>query len=103
LAGSDCAAIFLRDVLDHGFFPNARAPSGGKVPDDRPIDGVDQTDLLLGRSDTGRRDALLTFIALNSSPYAGSSSARILPTWLRAAVAGAGRISFRERGAAPHL
>ena len=52
----------VRDVLDHGFLPDTRAPGGGKVPDDRPIDGVDQTDLLLGASDTGRRDALLTFV-----------------------------------------
>ena len=36
--------------------------ANGKVPEDRPIDGVDQTDLLLGTSDTGRRDALLTFV-----------------------------------------
>jgi arylsulfatase len=36
--------------------------TGGKVPNDRPIDGVDQTDLLLGTSDTGRRDTLLTFV-----------------------------------------
>ena len=32
------------------------------MPDDRPIDGVDQTDLLLGRNDTGGRDHLLTFV-----------------------------------------
>ena len=44
------------------FFPTLAAFAGGKLPDDRPIDGVDQSDLLLGRSDTGRRDALLTFV-----------------------------------------
>jgi arylsulfatase A-like enzyme len=44
------------------FFPTLARLTGGKVPDDRPIDGVDQTDLLLGKSDTGRRDALLTFV-----------------------------------------
>jgi arylsulfatase len=32
------------------------------VPDDRPIDGVDQSDLLLGRSDAGRREHLLIFV-----------------------------------------
>ena len=36
------------------FFPTLARLAGGKVPDDRPIDGVDQTDLLLGASDTGR-------------------------------------------------
>src|SRR5215212_8610549 len=43
------------------FFPTFARLAGGKMPDDRPIDGVDQTDLLLGASDTGRRDTLLTF------------------------------------------
>jgi arylsulfatase len=32
------------------------------VPDDRPIDGVDQSDLLLGGNDSGRREYLLTFV-----------------------------------------
>ena len=40
------------------FFPTFAHLAGGKVPDDRPIDGVDQTDLLLGKSDTGRREQL---------------------------------------------
>jgi arylsulfatase len=62
LAGSDRTEIIVCDDLDHGFLPDACAPGGGKVPDDRPIDGIDQTDLLLGRSETGRRDALLTFV-----------------------------------------
>ena len=43
------------------FFPTLAHVTGGKVPDDRPIDGVDQTDLLLDASVT-RRDSLLTFI-----------------------------------------
>jgi hypothetical protein len=34
------------------FFPTFAHLVGGKVANDRPIDGVDQTDLLLGRSDT---------------------------------------------------
>jgi arylsulfatase A-like enzyme len=44
------------------FFPTFARLAGGKVPDDRPIDGVDQTDLFLGTSETGRRDHLLTFV-----------------------------------------
>jgi arylsulfatase len=44
------------------FFPTFARLAGGKVPDDRPIDGIDQTELVLGRSDAGRRDALLTFV-----------------------------------------
>jgi arylsulfatase A-like enzyme len=44
------------------FFPTFARFAGGKVPDDRPIDGVDQSDLLLGASDGGRHDHLLTFV-----------------------------------------
>ena len=44
------------------FFPTFAHLAGGKVPNDRPIDGVDQTDLLLGKSETGARDSLLTFV-----------------------------------------
>jgi arylsulfatase A-like enzyme len=44
------------------FFPTFAHLAGGKVPNDRPIDGVDQTDLLLGTSESGGREALLTFV-----------------------------------------
>jgi len=44
------------------FFPTFARIAGGKVPDDRPIDGVDQSDLLLGQDDDGARDHLLTFV-----------------------------------------
>jgi len=44
------------------FFPTFASIVGGKLPTDRPIDGVDQTDVLLGKSTTGNRDSLLTFI-----------------------------------------
>jgi arylsulfatase len=32
------------------------------MPTDRPIDGVDQSDVLLGRSATGHREGLLSFV-----------------------------------------
>lgn len=44
------------------FFPTFARLAGGKVPDDRPIDGADQTELLLGTSATGGREHLLTFV-----------------------------------------
>jgi hypothetical protein len=44
------------------FFPRFAHLAGSKVPDDRPIDGVDQADLLLGNSDAGRREQLLSFV-----------------------------------------
>jgi arylsulfatase len=44
------------------FFPTFASIIGAKEPNDRPIDGVDQTDVLLGNSETGKRDSLLSFI-----------------------------------------
>lgn len=56
--GTSSYAMF--SIMD--FFPTFARIIGSKVPTDRPIDGVDQTDVLLGKSETGNRDSLLTFI-----------------------------------------
>ena len=52
----------VRDVLDHGLPADVRHIVGGKMPTDRPIDGIDQTDVLLGNSAVGQRASLLSFI-----------------------------------------
>jgi len=44
------------------FFPTFAHIIGAKIPADRPIDGVDQLDVLLGKSETGNREGLLSFI-----------------------------------------
>jgi arylsulfatase len=44
------------------FLPTFANIIGSKIPADRPIDGVDQTDLLLGSSATGHREGLLSFV-----------------------------------------
>ncbi len=44
------------------FLPTFARIIGAKMPTDRPIDGVDQTDVLLGKSETGHRQTLLSFI-----------------------------------------
>jgi arylsulfatase A-like enzyme len=44
------------------FLPTLAHVVGGKMPTDRPIDGVDQTDVLLGNSARGHRESLLSFI-----------------------------------------
>jgi arylsulfatase A-like enzyme len=54
------ASYAMFSIMD--FFPTFARLAGGKLPDDRPIDGVDQSDLLLGRNDAGRREHLLTFV-----------------------------------------
>jgi arylsulfatase len=44
------------------FMPTFAAILGAKLPTDRPIDGVDQTAVLSGKSEKGGRESLLTFI-----------------------------------------
>ena len=44
------------------FFPTFARLIGAKVPTDRPIDGVDQTDVLVGKSEGGNRVSLLSFV-----------------------------------------
>jgi arylsulfatase A-like enzyme len=44
------------------FLPTFAAILGAKLPTDRPIDGVDQTAVLFGKSEKGARESLLTFI-----------------------------------------
>ena len=56
--GTTSYAMF--SIMD--FFPTFAHFIGSKLPTDRPIDGVDQADVLLGKSESGNRDGLLTFI-----------------------------------------
>jgi arylsulfatase len=49
-------------VSEMDFLPTLAAVIGAKLPGDRPIDGVDQSDVLFGRSPLGHREQLLTFI-----------------------------------------
>jgi len=43
------------------FFPTLARIAGGELPDDRAIDGLDQTDFLLGKSDSSAREGVLFF------------------------------------------
>jgi arylsulfatase len=56
--GTTSYAMF--SIMD--FLPTFAHAIGASMPTDRPIDGVDQTDVLLGQSAMGHRDSLLTFI-----------------------------------------
>jgi arylsulfatase len=56
--GTTSYAMF--SIMD--FLPTFANIIGAKIPDDRPIDGVDQTEVLFGKSEEGARDSLLTFI-----------------------------------------
>lgn len=46
----------------HDFLPTLANIIGAEVPDDRPIDGIDQTDFLLGNQDNSNRNSLITFL-----------------------------------------
>jgi len=56
----DTTSYAMFSIMD--FFPTFASIIGAKMPSDRPIDGVDQTDVLLGKSESGKRDNLLSFI-----------------------------------------
>jgi arylsulfatase A-like enzyme len=56
----DTTSYAMFSIMD--FFPTFASIIGAKVPSDRPVDGVDQTDVLLGNSAMGRRESLLSFI-----------------------------------------
>jgi arylsulfatase len=55
----------VSDEIVHGIdlFPTIAAITGASVPKDRPIDGVDQSGLFLGKSDTSAREGILVFCA----------------------------------------
>jgi arylsulfatase len=46
----------------HDFLPTLAKIIGARVPDDRPIDGVDQSAFLLGKQEQSNREHLLTFL-----------------------------------------
>jgi arylsulfatase A-like enzyme len=49
-------------VSIHDFFPTLATIIGAKIPTDRPIDGVDQSDFFTGKQPKSNRDSLLTFV-----------------------------------------
>jgi arylsulfatase A-like enzyme len=56
----DTSSYAMFSIMD--FLPTLAAIAGGKMPTDRVIDGVDQSDVLFGNSVTDHREALLSFI-----------------------------------------
>ncbi len=57
------------------FFPTFARIVGAEVPTDRPIDGVDQTDFLLGSQQSSSREHLLTFRRESSNPVSAPCTA----------------------------
>jgi arylsulfatase len=49
-------------VSIHDFFTTLGSIIGADIPDDRAIDGVDQTDFFLGKQNHSNRESLLTFL-----------------------------------------
>ena len=54
----------VSDEIVHAMdlFPTFARIAGGKVPDDRVIDGVDQTDFLLGEQENSNREGLIVYM-----------------------------------------
>ena len=46
----------------HDFLPTFATIIGAELPSDRPIDGVDQSDFLMGRQEKSYRNSLITFV-----------------------------------------
>jgi arylsulfatase A-like enzyme len=56
--GNTSHAMF--SIMD--FLPTFARIAGGSMPADRAIDGMDQTDVLLGKNEMGQRQSLLSFV-----------------------------------------
>jgi arylsulfatase len=54
----------VSDEIVHAMdlFPTLAEFAGGKVPDDRPIDGIDMTDFLLGKQDKSGREGFVIYM-----------------------------------------
>ena len=57
---ANATSYAMFSIMD--FLPTFASIVGTSVPEDRPIDGIDQTDVLLGKSAMGNRESLLSFI-----------------------------------------
>jgi arylsulfatase len=49
-------------VSIHDIFPTLASIIGAKIPTDRPMDGLDQSEFFTGKTDKSKREGLLTFI-----------------------------------------
>jgi len=49
-------------VSIHDFYPTLASIIGAKMPTDRAIDGIDQSDFFLGKQDDSNREHLITFV-----------------------------------------
>ena len=56
----DTTSYAMFSIMD--FMPTLASILGGKMPTDRVIDGVDQSDVLFGKSAVGHRESLVTII-----------------------------------------
>jgi arylsulfatase A-like enzyme len=64
----------MMSVLD--LFSTFAALGGGEVPTDRPIDGIDQTNFLLGRQDKSNREWIVWYLGSDNSATAMPAAMR---------------------------
>ncbi len=60
--GRIAAGVTNEMISIHDFFPTLAGWIGADLPQDRPIDGIDQGDFLLGETTSSNRNSLITFI-----------------------------------------
>ena len=61
--GNVPAGVVSNDIVhEMDLFPTFARNTGGKVPQDRVIDGVDQTDLFLGKKENSNREAVVIYM-----------------------------------------
>ena len=56
------------------FFPTLARVAGGKVPTDRPMDGVDQSGFFTGQQEKSNREHVLLFLGRSSWPSNGGTT-----------------------------
>jgi arylsulfatase A-like enzyme len=50
-------------VHEMDLFPTLAKAAGGKVPDDRVIDGIDQSDFFMGKKKKSNRESVIVYMA----------------------------------------
>ena len=69
IADSTNKLINITTIFPIDFMPTILSLAGVSLPDDRQIDGQDQTDLLLGKSENGRNSFVYDQVSQVDVPY----------------------------------
>ena len=100
---ADTTSYAMFSIMD--FFPTLASIVGGKMPTDRPIDGVDQSDVLFGKSASGHRESPLDLHRAATGGGAMEAVARLFhrrpPDWHRPGASARDGVRQRNDGRLP--